>query len=352
MNSSFKKSKDFLELKEKALLNHVPIYGGFELTSRCNLNCKMCYVHNSNSAEAKASELSTEQWISIFDEAIDAGMLFALFTGGECLLREDFEELYLYLYNKGIFMSVNSNATLIDDRMAAFFEKFKPDRIQISVYGSSDDAYENVTERRMFTKLSTALDCLDHHGIVPEIGITPNSYMKDFADILQFVISRKYPLKVNPALLKPRDGRSISDCYLTDDEQIEFDKQKRIFLGKRLKVHEGPAPTPGSALTEAKRGIPCNAGTIRAVITHDGKMVPCMAIPEISINVLENGYTKSWEYIWRKMEEVLQPPMCEGCAYKKKCFFCPVMRYDSLNSGKCKTEVCELMVKKYENGII
>ena len=30
---------------EKALADDIPIAGPFELTQRCNFNCRMCYVH-------------------------------------------------------------------------------------------------------------------------------------------------------------------------------------------------------------------------------------------------------------------------------------------------------------------
>ena len=32
-------------LYAKADLNKIPLGGSFELTPRCTLNCKMCYIH-------------------------------------------------------------------------------------------------------------------------------------------------------------------------------------------------------------------------------------------------------------------------------------------------------------------
>lgn len=44
---------------EKADQNSIPLSGAFELTSRCTLNCKMCYIHqnggNCPSAEKTAN---------------------------------------------------------------------------------------------------------------------------------------------------------------------------------------------------------------------------------------------------------------------------------------------------------
>ena len=64
----------------------------FELTSRCNLQCKMCYVcQPANEAQAKAKELTSAQWIRLGEEARDAGLLYITFTGGEVFIRDDFK---------------------------------------------------------------------------------------------------------------------------------------------------------------------------------------------------------------------------------------------------------------------
>ena len=34
-------------LTAKAAAQKIPVTGTFELTSRCNFNCKMCYIHFS-----------------------------------------------------------------------------------------------------------------------------------------------------------------------------------------------------------------------------------------------------------------------------------------------------------------
>ena len=155
---------------EKARRGHLPMYGYFELTARCNLDCRMCYVHKSDIAAALAGELSAAEWKRIFDDAIAAGMKHALFTGGECLLRKDFEELYLYLYNRGICMDVNTNGLLLTEEKAELFAQHPPRRLQISLYGSNDDGYERVTGHREYARVIRALDLLKARGIRPHIA--------------------------------------------------------------------------------------------------------------------------------------------------------------------------------------
>ena len=60
-------------LSSRAAKLKLPVSGGFELTPRCNLSCKMCYIHQNGNACA-AQELSAERWLDMGRQAADAGV--------------------------------------------------------------------------------------------------------------------------------------------------------------------------------------------------------------------------------------------------------------------------------------
>jgi MoaA/NifB/PqqE/SkfB family radical SAM enzyme len=68
------------EIQFKAVQLGIPVYGGFELTPRCNLQCKMCYVSDNN---PKNKELTTREWLQIGRDAAAAGALSVYLTGGD-----------------------------------------------------------------------------------------------------------------------------------------------------------------------------------------------------------------------------------------------------------------------------
>lgn len=66
-------------LYRKASMNHVPLSGTFELTPRCNMDCKMCYIRKSSEEVNKyGGEKSAEQWIELGKICRDKGMIFLL----------------------------------------------------------------------------------------------------------------------------------------------------------------------------------------------------------------------------------------------------------------------------------
>lgn len=102
-------------LHARACRSGTPLAGNFELTARCNFNCKMCYVHlTAEEQQRRGRELTADEWLAIAQEARSRGMLFLLLTGGEPLIRKDFRYLLTELKKMGMLVSVNSNGSLID----------------------------------------------------------------------------------------------------------------------------------------------------------------------------------------------------------------------------------------------
>lgn len=58
-------------LHRKSVQNGIPLAGNFEITSRCNFSCKMCYVRQEHE-----KELTAEEWIELGREAKEKGITF------------------------------------------------------------------------------------------------------------------------------------------------------------------------------------------------------------------------------------------------------------------------------------
>ena len=124
----------------------IPVSGAFELTSRCNLQCRMCYIrHEATDAAARAQELSAAEWLGLAQDATSAGMVFLLLTGGEVLLRPDFPDLYEPLTELGLNLTLFTNGTLVTPALARLLGRRPPNRTEITLYGASPQTYGDVT---------------------------------------------------------------------------------------------------------------------------------------------------------------------------------------------------------------
>ena len=350
-------SQSYQQIKKRlaraAKLNRRPLLGHFELTARCNLDCKMCYVHTQDHAAALRRELTTEHWKRIFDEAYECDMLYATLSGGECLLRKDFKELYLHLWNKRVMITVMSNGTLINDDYVKFFKEYPPEMVQISVYGSCEENYLNLTGRMGFEKTINAVSALENAGIDVRVVVTPSKFMlDDYIDILQFCKSKGFRMTLPDIMLMPnRENSEKNDYLLSDEEAFALTKQRAELFEELIPLECTPEPFGG--MSEGMRsGLTCNAGNCLAAITWDGKMYPCLNIlVGDGASLLDMSYAQAWEETKKAADSVVQGIECVGCAYEKICPECPSFRLNDLHNGHCNPAVCKMTRRLVAAGI-
>src|SRR4030042_6946157 len=150
------KSKSFVsktsmpkfELWDKLAYKRVPLSFDLEIPARCNNACRHCYINlPAGDLEARKKELSLTEIEDIANQAVDLGALWCLISGGEALLREDFVDIYIALKQKGLLISVFTNACLVTEKHLALFKKYPPRDLEVTVYGITPETYERVTQR-------------------------------------------------------------------------------------------------------------------------------------------------------------------------------------------------------------
>lgn len=329
-----------------------PVVGHYEITACCNLDCKMCFIHNADTNALRSRELSTETWKRIFDEAYDMGLLFATLSGGECLMRPDFQELYLHLWKKRVRVSVLTNGTLISDEYIDFFKKYPPDIVRVSLYGHSEEGYLKVTGHKGFEKAVSAIRKLHDAKIHVGVVVTPSSYMKeDYIDIRRFCIDNGFPCQSNSfQLLKNREHPDKDDHFLSMDEIIELSKAQHILEGRNLTPMDC-TPEPCGNCSVAPKGLTCNAGAGAAVVSWDGRMYPCAMLATGNISLLEMSYAEAWEKTKQSVSEMLLGMECVDCPYDRVCSKCPAIRLTGLYTGHCDSKVCEVTRRLVAAGV-
>lgn len=331
----------------------IPVSAQFELTSRCNLDCKMCYVHNLDVATCLSRELSTEEWKRIFDEAVAHELLFATLTGGECLLRPDFKELYLHLWKKGVKVSVLTNGILLDTDYVAFFKAHKPEMIQISLYGSSEEGYLRVTGHKGFEKTVNTIRALMDAKVNVRVVTTPSCYMgDDYMNILRFCKEQELPISLGELMLSPnRDDPTKDDYFLTMDEIAALSIERAALYKPLVPLESTPEPC-GPMTTPPQKGLTCNGGNCVASVMWDGVMYPCPnAMVGGGASLREMSYAEAWKHTVEAASEVMQGAECVGCPYDNLCPKCPAMRLTGLYTGHCNSAVCELTRKLVAAGV-
>ncbi|MGE5340662.1 MAG: radical SAM protein [Candidatus Omnitrophota bacterium] len=89
----------------------------WELTFKCNMRCLHC-ASNVNDGWFRGDELNLEEALSVCRELHELGCDEVTLSGGEALLRDDWDQIARYLVSLGIRVALISNGFVIDEPMA------------------------------------------------------------------------------------------------------------------------------------------------------------------------------------------------------------------------------------------
>ena len=371
MNKSINYDIFINQLFSKGTKMGTPLSGTFELTPRCTLNCKMCYIHRSpNSCEAIEKEKSTEWWLNLARDARKEGMLLLLLTGGEPLLRKDFEEIYLECRKMGFLVSVNTNGTLIDDEKIKFFAENPPQRLNITLYGTSPETYgELCGNADAFEKVIYAIKSLKEAGVNIKLNYTITPYNKD--DMFKaYDIAKALDVPIQPVsyMFPPLRSSCEGDTVRLSAEeaaQAHFQWQKHHFGDADFKKYLhymklGKTPEEFGEICVDKTGekINCRAGSTVFWVTWDGKMTPCgmMVTPSVEIN----DFNAAWNYIRAERGNIILPAECKNCSLRKSCDVCAAVtfaetgKYDGVPTYVCQkakeyNRLCNNFLKSFNS---
>ncbi len=331
------------ELHRRAAERRQPVNGAFELTERCNLACRMCYVRQSPGDRARrAKELSAAAWLELARQAVDNGMIFLLLTGGEVFLRPDFFELYTPLTRLGLILTLFTNGTLITEALAARLAEAPPSRTEITLYGATAATYEAVTGvTGSYARCCTGIEALVRHRVPLGLKTTVTRQNVGELDAMrQMSHGWGLPFSAGWLLSKRRDGvpSQVADCRLSAAECVALEATDRASATEWTEA----------ALRESSLGhdgnFYCQAGRAAFVVNPTGEMNACIDLPFPAARPLEIGFRAAWEQVQRFVDEAPPlAPLCLACDASAYCPRCPA--WSQLETGTLTEPVpylCEI----------
>lgn len=318
-------------LHQKGRVLGLPISGTFELTPRCNFNCPMCYIHMTGEQQA-GRELTATQWLQIARDARDAGMLVALLTGGEPLLRKDFFDIYSGMKQLGLMLSVNTNGSLLQGEILERFLADPPVRFNISLYGGCNETYEKMCGAPMYDQVRNNIRALRQAGICVSLNLSITPYNKQdldqiYADAQDLDVNIKASSYMYPPVRIRPDQYGQGNRFSPEEsarESLRWDKLRFApadFANRIANIAALDALAP-ECPADTDSGVRCRAGSTSFWLTWDGKMLPCGMMPYPSASPLETGFSAAWDAIRQATAALRLPSACASCPKKPVCPVC------------------------------
>lgn len=303
-----------------------PFSAGIELLPDCNFRCIHCYAESDRKKAKKV--MTTPQILQVIDILVEHNCIDLFFTGGEALLHKDFCDIYRYAKEKGIMVSVLTNASLITEKHIKLWREYPPEMVSITMYGADGFTYKKVTQNPCgFSMFTNGIQLLKDNEIPFEIkciGMKQNYY--DIHQIRQFVKSLGIDNSVLAWDIRPMNDGSKEpvSCRVSPLEafMIEItDTDRRSFWNKVALNPERKRPT-----SRQKEGYlyPCAIAEQFVFITYDGYMQGCVKAVNPRYNLLEGNFQTGWEYLGREVVAKKASPNfpCRKCEKFRYCGQC------------------------------
>ncbi|MBU1050861.1 radical SAM protein [Candidatus Bipolaricaulota bacterium] len=321
-------------LHARAAAKRQPVNGTFELTERCNLGCRMCYVrHSAGDVARRAQELSPAEWHELARQAKAGGTVFLLLTGGEVFVRPDFFGIYTPLTRMGFILTLFTNGTLITDEIARRLAEAPPSRTEITLYGATAEDYEAITGvQGSYARCIQGIENLIKHRV--PLGLKSTLTRQNVGGLermREMAHEWGLPFSASWLLSSRRDGApsDVLDCRLSPLECVELEATDRASATDSLEAAQRESDLVNS------ENFYCQAGKAAFVVNSNGEMNPCIDLTQPAARPSEVGFDTAWKQVQAFVDTA--PPLhtdCLTCEARGFCSRCPAwseMETETLN---------------------
>ena len=332
------------------LVPAAPILVTWEITAQCNMgSCLHCHIkagiHGGSNSELTSSEAK-----GVVDQLADWGVVGIAFTGGESLLRHDFLELLEYATRSGLACYMATNGLLLTPETIKALKEAGLCLVHISLDGSHQQTHDRFRGYPgSFNQVIKAVKGCHDQGLQVALAATPTRLnASEMRDILQLADSLQVDWFITYNYVPVGRGGVELDLDAFNKEQLwsdlleeagrcrktrwlSFAPQLSVFgkiIGRAYKLSTTHYYEPlfaSSYQTMLKSSTACMAGRYYLAIKADGRVVPCVFLPEEVGNVRDQKLADLWsdsQILANLRDHDKIEGFCGHCAYSASCGGC------------------------------
>ncbi len=261
--------------------NRIHNYLRISLTDSCNFRCHYCMPDEDTPCMSRAQRMSADEIVAISEIFVSLGVQKIRLTGGEPLVRAEFDDILTRLAQLPVELTLTTNGALLH-RHINVLQACGVHTVNISMDSLQEEVFNRIVQRKQFRQVwDNVLLALERHFSV-KINVVVMSGVNE-GEISDFIrLTKDMPLHVRFIEFMPFSGNQWhNEKVLTAAEMLEpvcreFDvvklKDEPHATAKKYKV-VGYKGTFAFITTMSDQFCgSCN----RMRLTADGKMKNCL----------------------------------------------------------------------------
>jgi len=306
----------------------IPQYVEWQITGKCNLNC----IHCATAWRQPQKDLSTADATALVHELLDSNIKSITLSGGEPLLRDDWELLVSIFRENGVSVQIMSNGQNLGETEARKMQCLDVNFVWLSLDGT-ESAHNTIRQHpRAFERVMHAAAQLERMGVpfgfMTTLLAVNHDQIPELSEIVQDTSSALWQIwlgnrtNATPIWLnahKIREVLQVLPQLRSHTPQLIIGDN--IGYGKLLESLRIPAFVD---YTPSCRFTGCYGARTIMGITNDGTIKGCLSIPESQSLLstdrnapLSARYRQAAIHHRRTIEMTQQK--CRGCGRYREC---------------------------------
>ncbi|MBU9810745.1 pyrroloquinoline quinone biosynthesis protein PqqE [Rahnella sp. SL6] len=306
-----------------------PLWLLAELTYRCPLQCPYC--SNPLDFAKQEKELTTAQWIKVFEEAREMGAVQIGFSGGEPLVRKDLPELIRAARDLGFYTNLITSGIGLNEKKIDAFADAGLDHIQISFQASDETLNAALAgNAKAFRQKLDMAKAVKAHGYPMVLNFVLHRHNIDQIDKI-----------IDLSIELEADDVELATCQFYGWAQLNREgllpTRDQIARAENV-VHQYREKMAGTGnlanllfvtpdyYEERPKGCMGGWGAIFLSVTPEGMALPCHSARQLPVefpSVLNNTLQEIWydSFGFNKYRGFdWMPEPCRSCSEKEKDF--------------------------------
>lgn len=312
----------------------MPITVQYEVSGDCNQECIFCYnVWKGGGVSTSMSiTLSPEKRWQVIEKIIALDVFEVILSGGEPLFVPEICKMISRFTEKNIKTYLITNGTLLTKDMAYRLKEAGLDGIQISLHGSNAKIHETITKtpwsfNKTITGIKNTVEFFDPESISINMVLVKNNYT-DIGATMR-MLNRIGNLCFSFGFLSETGLAASADIGIGKDLILESFRTA-MKIGREINMSVGISggfPFCLFPLEEQEQVMRisaniCDAGLNQVVISSSGEIRPCVCLPQVLGNILNDDPMEIWKnasflHFLRRFDHI--PLICHSCDLVSVC---------------------------------
>lgn len=314
-----------------------PMHATIEVTDKCNLKCKHCYL----SASPNKSRIMTfNDFIKIKDKLTKNMVVNIEFTGGELFVNPDIYEILQVAYEEFAIVGILTNGTILSDNILELLVKnAKKTVINVSIDSIHKEVHDQFRNMNgAFEKTCKNVKRLTDKGLF--VRIASSIFKENMWEIDKLAeLAIDLGAKAFTFNFVEEFGRG-NDIYRDAYSDLKVNEYLEYLNGVIEKYKNIIPIQQGEGLLGTRN---CGAGVNSIVIDPDGDIRPCVLSSKWCCmgNLLSEEFESIMKYsIYKDLAAILPPHKDNGCdancKYLSYCKGCYIKGFQTCKNEKMK----------------